>query len=875
MISKFIKKSTIILTFCLIVAYFSTNFISLAINDCTVPEGASGCCPSCRGWMDYCFSQPVNTKCTADLGKCNCSGVWCNSTSIGTCANGLNKYQCDGCCCNLPSGVPGPGNIVAKGTHVGSECIYVSSNQWKIRSWGWACDENDYDHKTTIHFYLDDTGAINPDNIITAGTANNAVDYGAYASCGGIPDHGFDISGYTAVSGAHTISAYAIDIPTQTFNPKLDGSDKIVNCESCNPSDGTLSGWSNCSNGVQTSTCEGATSCPVGCTPGDSGCVSGSCSAECTGKGGTYDPSTNICTRNCLRVEGNIWSDDNFDGNPQQNEYWIGKSSSEGEFDCTPKYFDNFGLAVREKDEQEFLKPIENWFCHGTKNISYYHTTVPNNIKPESSIQVTLTDIMEGYKVDSWEYVKGGAGVSQSGPGNNTGDITMPKSGWVNVNWKLKQQTYNLTINVKKIKPEITDLPNSCKGDNIYDGPLSEASITVSDLDDNSIVCSGSSNSSGYLVCPIWILQGPLLIVATKTVGGVTPETFTLKCPNTGAYEYNPDLVSEGDSKTANIGLQANYKGGWVSAIDSDIFANSLNVVVPQGPTDNSDPNQTPQGFAKTLINSFSNNDNYLGFIFSESGDKSNPNVDTSCPNSKGFETTSCSVTSVAPEDLGGYSYNLNVSRVEHDSKWLENFTFLPPADAENYQLPETEDNFNFESGKIYRTESSYKESILPSTYSITGGDSVAVLYIDGDLLIDDSLTTISNGRLLIIVNGDVTIGSGVGTGVFKPSFDISLNPDIMAGIIARGIIGFESKGSITEFNHDAPVMVSAPLISKTSISFRRDLYHDTNATTPAESVKAFNKYLYLLTSLEREKSQDNLYFTGLTTYGLDWEYIY
>ena len=448
-----------------------------------------------------------------------------------------------------------------------------------------------------------------------------------------------------------------------------------------------------------------------------------------------------------------------------------------------------------------------------------------------------------------------------SGSSNNTDDITMPKSGWVNVNWELKQQTYNLTINVKKIRPEIIDLPVRCGDTDIYDGDLQGAQITITDADGTgALLCSGTSNNEGNLTCPIWILQGALHITATKPGEGFTPETYSLECPNDNVYVYDPGTTLKGDSRIAEIGLQTVYKPGWVSAIDSDVFANLLSVVVPDGPTDNSDSGQTPQGFAKTLINSSSNNDNSLGFAFSETGGTNNsPNTP-----SKIFESSS-------GNELGGNAYNLLCNSIEHDSKWLENFSFKAPENADPY----TPKDSVFESGKIYKAEPS-KDPILPDIYNIENGNSIAILYVEGDLTIDDNLTTSSDGRLLIVVNGSVTIKPKVGTGRVEPPFDISLNPHIMTGIIAREQIKFESKRSpITSTSHDSPLIVSAPLISKNSISFARDLYHDNNATMPAESAKAFNKYLYLLTSLEREKSQDNLYFTGLTTYGLDWEYIY
>jgi len=520
---------------------------------------------------------------------------------------------------------------------------------------------------------------------------------------------------------------------------------------------------------------------------------------------------------------------------------------------------------------------IYDWWCH-PKGYGVYFNSPGYAIEPESTKTASLTNIPAGYDVLSWRYryLKDGIITSQTGLGGVTSNLLMPPyANWVNLHWELEQQTYNLTINVKKIKPEIIDLPDQCTDGGIYDGSLENASITVYDADDVSqVVCSGSSNSEGKLTCPIWILQGPLKIEATKTVGGAAPETYELRCPNSTVYEYDPGSVNDGDNKSVGIGLKVNYKDGWVSAIDSDIFANLLSVVVPEGPTDNSDTNQTPQGFAKTLINSSLNMEKSLGFIFSEVNDRSNPNVDTKCPSSKGFETTDHQCT-----NLGGFSYDL-ISGGEHDSKWLESFTFTPPSGATQLSgVPNS-----FKANTVYKiTQDEYNVAELPNTYNITGGSGVSVLYIEGNLRINTTITntTPNNGRLLVIVNGTVTISKDVGTTLTtlpanNTDFVMSRDPHIMAGIIASGNIEFQSVSGIkTKDNRDKAIMVSAPLISKDSLTFGRDLYHDNNATMPAESAKAFNKYLYFLSSLEREKSQDYLYFTGVTTFDLDWEYIY
>ena len=92
-----------------------------------------------------------------------------------------------------------------------------------------------------------------------------------------------------------------------------------------------------------------------------------------------------------------------------------------------------------------------------------------------------------------------------------------------------------------------------------------------------------------------------------------------------------------------------------------------------------------------------------------------------------------------------------------------------------------------------------------------------------------------------------------------------------MAGIIANGDITFDSVTT----GDDNPIMLTAPLISSGSIYLNRDLGHDGNAVMPAQSVASYNKFLYLLSVLEKNKSEETLYYTGLTSYDLDWEYIY
>lgn len=837
---------------------------------------------TCTDPAPSCGGSDCSAECTAiggdtyikNLGHClkDCYGGPCCTPNQGTlsnwgeCENGKQTRTCDGAtCCGTDCGN-------CNGDPLVRDCLYMEGNIWNDELttgtmmsneiWrgdaGLACDSSRYFGNFSLSI-SEFTG--NQIKSWWCSSLNRAY-YRTTASNGGLP-----VDGDRNIKPESTLSSVSLSSTSLPPGYECDSWD-YQNYLNSNEKQGTgctatnlimpASGWTNvhfklkcqatqwgdwgdCVGGVQTRTCSNPD--PV-------------CQAKyCLGSS----------TRPCLRIDGNIWSDDDKNG-ISISDYW--KKDSNSPSGCsTNKTFSDFVMTISGETTPS-LNQISDWWCHPSGYGVYFNTPVPNAIEPESTKTASLTNIPAGYDVLSWRYryLKDGIITSQTGLGGVTSNLLMPPyANWVNLHWELEQQTYNLTINVKKIKPEITDLPGSCGDSDIYDGPLADASITVRDRDDNTVVCSGSSNSGGDLVCPVWILQGPLNIEATKTIGGATPETYELRCPNSTVYEYDPGSVNDGDNKSVGIGLKVNYKDGWVSAIDSDIFANLLSVVVPEGPTDNSDTNQTPQGFAKTLINSSVNDEKHLGFIFSEVNDRSNPNVDTECPNSKGFETTDVQCT-----NLGGFSYNL-ISGGEHDSKWLESFTFKAPENSLDY-IPKST---SFKSGEIYNIGiGSGEGDILPTSYSITDGDSVAILYIDGNLTINNNFTTNSSGRLLLVVNGSVTISKDVGTDV--GSFLLSQDPNIEAGIVASGGIYFNSIGGLVEEgNNDKPIMVSAPLISKESLTFARDLYHDNNAIMPAESAKSFNKYLYLLSSLEREKSQDNLYFTGLTTYDLDWEYIY
>lgn len=623
-----------------------------------------------------------------------------------------------------------------------------------------------------------------------------------------------------------------------------------------------------------------------------------------------------------------------MDGNQDTGESWKGNDA----LSCTNKLWDQFSMtATLESGNQ-----VSNWFCHSNSR-SYYNS--PNGeIEPEYSKVFTLdSDRVPPYsKCGFWEYYnqENGSNLVASGDGCTTSNLTMPTSGWINVNFELCKGVwvdseqcdtlcgpgklirtcqwsdssctgeptcdpailptdcnpgvchYTLVPTVRRILPEM-ELPGECP-------------VNPTDWDDYNLLIGGNvkaqssdgtysvtlqTGDDGKVSFDVPYNYTQVVFSSDTDTGGVEPENYSLKCPTQNyvypesAFDYLPSHTVPWNnglgtypSYNLNLGVQAIPKNGWFSAVDSDIFANDYLVVVPDGPTDNESEAQTPKGFAKSLINSSSNNDYSLGFLSSQADLIANPALD-GCSDNKVFENNpDCDI------DYGGYSVNLLSNGISHTSKWLESFTFSPPSEAldiggDPMKLIKTSSPLVLNSG-VFSAEHSVIEGILGPvgdiTYSVDGSG-LTIIYVNGDLNIDNKLTASSStsGRLLLIVNGSVTVDSNVGTD--EASFLMSQNPDIGAGIIASGSVVFPSINNErkTEENRDKPIMVSAPLISKNSISFSRDLYHDYNARIPAQSAKAFNKYLYLLTSLERQESQDNLYFTGVTTFDLDWEYIY
>jgi len=952
-------------------------------------------------------------NCTTDKKTCVSSGRECRPTAGG--GTICWTWSCPGDCYGGPcSGGPNPPEnpdpndpdpdpnpIDPKGWHDGSSCDLNG----KISSWGWSCDEDDYDTPLSIHIYKDGKAGSGGTFIASGIASGSRPDVGG--QCGGTTNHGFNITTLDSFpAGTYSIYAYGINIGSTGSNKILSGSPKTVTCTTTNNSPGGNFDHISCTNGkikISGWACDAddytkplSIHAYIGGPAGTGNMVGNfvanlyrpdnpwnvcggnrnhgfsgvELSGTYTGKQTVYPYAINIgptgenkllasspkevdcgtAQLDPIRLEGIIWSGSGLDW-PNAGESWKGKQP----LSCTNKYHPNFQISTNRTTGNQ----IKDWWCHSSVGQAYYSTEY--NIEKTGTFNATLSGLPLNHIVDKWIYKTSSGNNEKSGvfPGGTTvyttDNLTLsPLDGWMNIHWRLidcsgshweddlnscstmcgpgvlsrtcispdprcpastcdpnipptpcnntpdKSCKYTLKVNVKEI-PNTTPInrPEDCPGSLNKFSSLKGANVGVSKATDQPPQPPFSGGSAKSNDQGIALIENIPFGVRRLSISGSltsedenTPETYAMVCPSFSNYTYpvppallpyllggsipagNPYPTTE-----TSIGLQKRYKASWLSVIDADMFSTGLDVPVPLGNTNNSNPSQTPQGFAKVLLNTVHPNagfgdDLMLGYSFVENPSVDNPDVNAAIPRTKLSEVSSNNTSD--PYQYGGVAYNLTASGNSHKSKWLEKFSFNPPSSAMPIKdLPKV-----LTSASVYKIEADSHTGKLeiPNTgynYTIEGDKGPVIIYVDGNLDIKGSITTTSNQRILFVVNGQVDVSSSVGTPAI--SFNMSQNPNVMAGILANGRISInkDPNRDISAGKVDIPVMLSAPLVSKTDISFQRDLGHQNNATMPGQSVKQYNKFLYEIAKLEREKGFDDLYFTGVTTFDLDWEYIY
>ena len=744
----------------------------------------------------------------------------------------------------------------------GRQHWYCSSNDDRYR-WGYCCSIYVCDNASACG------GCSSASDCSGCGNCKHAVCNNGECGCA---DDGPTNSNWSDW-GACDYSICSQSRTCENYPPLCGGVDNCTGDSSqhCGTTHGGWSGWGNCNaNGNQTRTCSNPTPLCGG--------------NECRRDDGTFTtPSDRTETRTCGFITGYIWDDRDYSNtfSPiSPSEDWSRQPGCVDE-----NRVKTFTLRASADDEDILSHTRGSWGCNGSTALYTSEQQIQRGERVISltgglpfSLPETDTLMQRVYDCNNvmWGFTNS-RGESRNGTTCTMSSLPiLPADGSAsnNLNIRLRpvceaDNVYNLKVNVGYHGFEV---PPGCPatvnkgpdGLKVYAHP--ESGVSREEL------LSGGSAVFSNLSLPGFI--NPKISIWANLVNKDDSEvydTYKLVCPTTDIYQTDVN-AKNCQVKTVDVDVIKIRRRGWMSAVDSDIFAESVNVMVPLG------VGSSPTGFTKTLLNSF---DNRTGGVLFSKGDLISPSENVA------FNFNPDEFLNLLYEpNLGGRAVNLSIDhsgsevRASHESKWLNNFSFDYPHSAEEAVLqdPNRDPTFdflltaNFQPGKVYYTESSSLQEFLNEGYNYCiNSQGVSILFVNGDITIKNvkGFNTTCPGRLLLVVDGSVSIEKQVG--VDPLTLRITDDPHIELGIIASGPIDFESPGD----DDDKAVMVSSPLISRTGISFSRDLGHDFNVKVPAESVKAFNKYLYLLTSLEREKSQENLYFTGVTTYDLDWEYIY
>lgn len=144
------------------------------------------------------------------------------------------------------------------------------------------------------------------------------------------------------------------------------------------------------------------------------------------------------------------------------------------------------------------------------------------------------------------------------------------------------------------------------------------------------------------------------------------------------------------------------------------------------------------------------------------------------------------------------------------------------------------------------------------------GGGQTAVIYITGSggITFNNKLTAVGNSRLVLVVEGDVTIARTLGAAAITQS----TVGDIQATIVSKGNIVFQNNATPT----DSSIVIDGSLITLSDtarINFARD--RGANNDFPAELIRFKAKDMVDLTNLELTTS--NLSETGLFINDVRW----
>ncbi|MBI4091174.1 hypothetical protein HY419_00315 [candidate division WWE3 bacterium] len=344
-------------------------------------------------------------------------------------------------------------------------------------------------------------------------------------------------------------------------------------------------------------------------------------------------------------------------------------------------------------------------------------------------------------------------------------------------------------------------------------------------------------------------------------------------CGNFADFASNP--------AGADLGYQINSKG-WFQTILGDVFSNCTSCIdgIIQGIPGN-DPTDTYDTQPYMIDNASNITDSSFGLAVS------NKIITAQDPDK---------VARVSYGDLGHRDYAVS-NYNSTNFTWPRNIDFSPPSGAiqiTNSPLPTGITCSNFlsvngaEVSEVYRMDAGCFNTMMsggPKEYEFKNSPSAGavVLYISGDITLANELTTNTQNRLVLVVNGSVSFSEDIGTDTISNPFsqnDASNNTAVEATIISNKSVSFpcapNSDSSGCE-GSDKTLVFGGSIISKTmdgsgtsntgDISFARDKGDNNNY--PGEIIIYNPSDLLYLNNIEL--SSTRLDATGLFESSINW----
>lgn len=372
---------------------------------------------------------------------------------------------------------------------------------------------------------------------------------------------------------------------------------------------------------------------------------------------------------------------------------------------------------------------------------------------------------------------------------------------------------------------------------------------------------TASINAAGnYSLANVTLKTSPAVNLFCANLTPPSGGSYKLACAtsSTGTASVSGNCAqvngATGSAVTLNMGFRLITQVRWYQTLLSDVYSNygsGANGIYKRLPSDASPYSSSP----------------FLADISSASSD----NYATGIAISKG---------TVNVQDDGGTDKTANNS-LKNSSSSYKNYKLSAydskfgfgrtinfgsaPSGATNVSACGSFFDGSSRSAGVYKMTSSCFSTAMGAsdkTYNFGGGTSV--LYVTGGgITLGYKLQGSNNSRLVLVVDGDITVSKNVGSAAITQA----TVGDIQATLIAKGKIKFETNGTLT----DTSVVVDGAVITTTDtgrISFERDRGAN-NITYPGVLIRFKPKDLVDLNSLELGASTSNI--TGLFINDVRW----